>query len=434
MATVWLAIDTRTGREVAIKRMHGHIAADPDLRRQFLDEGTLGLRLRHPHIVETLGLGEAVGESDAEPFLVLERLQGSSLGEIVRVASERGERVPLAVALTIVRDVARGLHHAHQLLDGMGASMGLVHRDVSPHNVFVCLDGVSKVLDFGIAKTRTRRHHSDPGTIRGKVSYLAPERILGREADARFDVFSLGVVLHELLTGVPLFGADSDGETLFRVLDLPVPAPEALRADLSPAVGALALRALQRDPERRLPSGEALADTIEAVAAAEGVVLGPACVSAFIADVLPGRAEPALVGPVPPTAWDVPSAQLAVALSPSLAMARAPMRRPVVRIAIALSIFSLSAFAAVGVARVMRPPPREAPSAVAPPPARATHVQPAPPTTEPPLELPVPTVAAIKRSKATRLRPRVSGDCGVYFSLAGGKTTVSCAGAGKRKH
>ncbi len=414
MATVWLAVDTRNDREVAIKRPHPQFALDAELRREFLDEGMLGLRLKHPHIVETIGLGE---DQSGEPFLILERLRGRSLGELARAATERGDRLPLNVALTIVRDIARGLHHAHQLLDGLGASVGVVHRDVSPHNVFVCEDGVSKILDFGIAQTRGRTQ-SDPGTIRGRASYLAPERILGREADARFDVFSLGVILHELITGVPLFRAESEGETLYRVLDLPVPPPELARVGLPPAVSALALRALQRDPDRRLPSGEALAETIEAVARVEGLRLDADEVRAHLSTLT-------AVVTVAPTPLALPR------------LRAAPPRRPVARFAFAMSVLAATAFAAVGVTQLAHrhevASSSTTPSTVARPGMIATPTR----------ELPGPTVGAPKtaaerqpNAKSKRRPPRskrASGDCGVYFSITGGKTTVSCADADRRE-
>src|SRR6187399_2689001 len=149
MASVWLAIDARNGRLVAVKRMNALIAEDVQLRQAFLDEAAIGLRLSHPNIVETVEVGDTLGE---ERYLVLELLRGRTVSELLMASLERKTPLPIGAVMTIVRDAARGLHHAHGLVDTDGQALEIVHRDVNPRNVFVCLDGVVKIIDFGIAK------------------------------------------------------------------------------------------------------------------------------------------------------------------------------------------------------------------------------------------------------------------------------------------
>ncbi len=287
MARVWLAVDGGSGREVAVKRMLPALAADQELRRAFTDEGNLGLRLQHPNIVDTIELGETTTAIGTEPYLVLELLRGRALIDVLRAAGRQKREVPLGVAIRIVADAARGLEHAHQLTGLDGRSLGLVHRDVTPHNLFVCASGVIKLLDFGIAKASSQDHHTRTGTIKGKFAYLAPEQIRGQTPDARLDVFALGIVLYELLTGRPLFRGNNDAETLHRILSYDIPPPESVRKDVPSGLGAVALRALQRDRERRLPSAAALANAIEAVATAAGIEATASEVRAFTEELFP---------------------------------------------------------------------------------------------------------------------------------------------------
>ena len=203
------------------------------------------------------------------------------------------------MAVRIVADAARGLHHAHVAVDNEGKPLGVVHRDVTPHNLFLCHDGTTKVLDFGIAKAASQLHDAD-GHLKGKFAYLAPEQIRGESIDKRVDVFALGIVLHELLTLRPLFRGANDAETLNRVLTMEVPVPEHVRPGVPPGLGAVALRALQRDRERRLPSAEALADSIEAVAEAEGIDASARAVADLLNEICPPDEAPPMRVDTPP--------------------------------------------------------------------------------------------------------------------------------------
>jgi serine/threonine-protein kinase len=290
MARVWLAVDARTGREVALKRMRNELLHDAELQRAFTDEAQLGLQLRHPNLVETIELGEHTTPTGVEAYLVLELLQGRALIDVLRAASRQKKKIPLAVIIRIIVDAARGLDYAHKLAGPDGLPLGIVHRDATPHNFFICQSGLTKVLDFGIAKAHTQQHRTKAGTVKGKFAYLAPEQIRGTVPDARLDVFALGIVLYELLTGAPLFRGGNDAETLSRVLTFDIPSPESVRADVSPGLAAITLRALQRDRDRRLPSAAALADAIEAVADAQNISATATAVHAFVTTLFPNDA------------------------------------------------------------------------------------------------------------------------------------------------
>jgi serine/threonine protein kinase len=285
MAQIILAEEPRAQRLVVIKRILPHYASNPDFVQYFIHEGRLGQRLRHKNLVETLEAGQ-VGDAC---YIALEYLRGQPCIELLRQAARARVELPLGAAIRIVADAARGLHHAHIAVDNAGKPLGVVHRDVTPHNLFLTVDGTTKVLDFGIAKAASQLHQTRTGTIKGKFAYLAPEQIRGEGIDRRVDVFALGIVLHELLTGRPLFRGGNDAETLNRVLTLEIPAPEHVRRGVPPGLGAVALRALQRDRDRRLPSAEALADSIEAVAAAEGIDASPKAVADLLAELCPAE-------------------------------------------------------------------------------------------------------------------------------------------------
>jgi serine/threonine-protein kinase len=283
MAQILLAVDGTSGQLVVIKRILPHYASNHEFVQFFIHEGHLGQRLKHPNLVQTL----EAGQISEDCFIALEYLHGQPAIEMLRAAARAHVELPLGVAVRIVADAARGLHHAHTACDDDGQPLNVVHRDVTPHNLFVCVDGATKVLDFGIAKAASQLHHTRTGTIKGKFAYLAPEQIKGVAIDRRVDVFALGIVLHELLTLRPLFRGANDAETLQKVLSMDVPAPEKVRPHVPPGLGAVALRALQRDPERRLPSAQAMADSIEAVAAAEGIEASPLLVARFLAQLCP---------------------------------------------------------------------------------------------------------------------------------------------------
>jgi len=257
MATVHLA--TMRGaagfaRTVAVKRMHPHVAADPELAAMFADEARLAARVRHPNVVPTF---DVLGDDDMLQ-IVMEYVHGVTVAELAKLVAARGERIPPPVGLAIVRDALQGLHAAHEAVDESGEPLRIVHRDVSPQNILVGTDGIARVLDFGIAKARTRAYQTraDAG-IRGKLAYMAPEQLDGQPASRSTDLFAASVVLWEVLTGKRLFAGETEAQTVFLVL-AEVPAPSSVDPVLAP-LDAVVLRGLARDPAERWTSAREMA-------------------------------------------------------------------------------------------------------------------------------------------------------------------------------
>ncbi|MCL4226460.1 MAG: protein kinase [Myxococcales bacterium] len=244
---------------VVVKCLHDHLAYDPEFVQMFLDEARLGAQLGHSNIVQTLGLGE----QDGRYYLVMEYVVGMSLALMARRAVERVPRgyIPVPLVLGIAVQACDGLHYAHELQSG-GRPLNLVHRDISPQNLVVTFEGVVKVVDFGIAKAEERETATRSGTIKGKFAYMSPEQCQARDIDRRTDVFALGVVLHELLTGRRLFKRGSAYDTYQAILECKVPAPSAQNHELDPALDPLLLKALAKDPAQRYPSCEAFGEAL----------------------------------------------------------------------------------------------------------------------------------------------------------------------------
>lgn len=257
MAEVWRAeADGPEGvrKEVALKLVRGAPGASAEFARMLVEEARLATRLHHANVVQVFELVEAEGRFG----LVMELVRGRDLGRVVERCRELGVRPGLARAVQIGVEVARALDHAHRLTVD-GRPVGLVHRDVSPHNILVSYEGEVKLADFGIARAGSRLDLTEPGTVKGKLAYMAPEQARGEPLDGRADVFSLGVVLWELCAGRRLFARDTEAATLAAVLDpAPVGPPSAWNEEVPPALDEVILGALARDPARRTGSAEAL--------------------------------------------------------------------------------------------------------------------------------------------------------------------------------
>jgi serine/threonine protein kinase len=264
MADVWRAeVAGAEGvvKEVALKLVRGEHAARSDFVRMFVQEARLAARLTHANVVQVFEFDQV----DGRYYIAMELVRGRHLGQVTERARERGARLGLPRAVHVVAEVARGLAYAHRLAEG-GRPLGLVHRDVSPHNVLLSFEGEVKLADFGIARAMNQGELTDPGTVKGKLAYMAPEQARGAAVDARADVFSLGVILWELCAGRRLFARDSDAATLAAVLaDDPVSPPSAWNEDVPPELDAAVLGALERDPGRRTASAQELAATLAAV-------------------------------------------------------------------------------------------------------------------------------------------------------------------------
>lgn len=254
MAEVWVArVRGARGFEklVAVKLMLPALLDDPGAEAMFLDEARLASRIRHPNVTEIFDLGE----ESRQLFIAMEWVDGDSVAALARAIGDTP--MPLAVSVAIAMEAAKGLHAAHELKDDDGHPMGLVHRDVSPHNILLGRTGLVVLSDFGIAKAIGQSTHTDTGLVKGKPAYMAPEQALGAPLDRRADVFALGVIVYELTTGRHPFRGNNAVETANRLLHQPLVAPSLVaRGHYPPELEALVLHALAREPAERFQSAE----------------------------------------------------------------------------------------------------------------------------------------------------------------------------------
>jgi len=245
-------------RTVAIKRLHAQYAKDPEFVAMFLDEARLAARIQHPNVVPTLD----VVSTDGELFLVMEYVQGETLARLNRVVRDGGSHMPSRIALTIVVQALHGMHAAHEAKDERGAPLGIVHRDISPQNVLVGVDGVARVLDFGVAKAAVRLQTTREGQLKGKLAYMAPEQI-GGQVDRLTDIYAAGVLLWESLTGKRLYEAVNEGQLLQKVLRGKFDRPSVHVSHLSPVLDEITARALELDPRKRFATAREMALALE---------------------------------------------------------------------------------------------------------------------------------------------------------------------------
>jgi eukaryotic-like serine/threonine-protein kinase len=282
-------------RHVVIKRPLEHLRGSPEVSASLRREARIGSQLHHPNLVSILD----AGVHDGYDYLVLEYVHGAPLRAVMHAETPGQVRqVPLAAALAIVSEVARGMHAAHELVNDHDAPLGLVHRDVSPGNVLLGLDGSVKLADFGIAKET--RIATLSGSIRGTVTYMAPEQCQGHAFDRRADVFSLGVILYELVTGSRLFWADNDVASLHRVLSGTVPRPRKVKPQISGVLEDVILTAVAHEAANRYPTALALADAIERHAANTGEVIGARSIGSTVAHAIGARPVPWLTAAIAP--------------------------------------------------------------------------------------------------------------------------------------
>jgi len=245
---------------VAIKTLLPEVAADPAMLGRFLDEARISARLRHPNIAQLLDFGEAAGR----PFAVFELLDGADLGDCLDQLIVRRAQIPVEVAVAFAMGACRGLHHAHTLED-QGQPLEVVHRDLSPSNLFLTRAGQVKVLDFGAACGRNRITRTATGMVIGKLEYMSPEQALGKKVDARTDVFGLGLCLHEALTGKRPYHSANEREMVQKIVHARVPDLASARPGLPAPLIKAVHRALAADPGHRFASTEDFAQALEAV-------------------------------------------------------------------------------------------------------------------------------------------------------------------------
>jgi eukaryotic-like serine/threonine-protein kinase len=274
-------------KPVVIKRILPHLANRQDFVRMFLDEARIATTLNHPNVVQSF----EVGVHGRNYFIAMEYLAGEDIRSIWRRLQKTGGRMPLPHVLDVVIGVAAGLHYAHEKKDDDGKPLQIVHRDVTPQNVIVTYDGGVKLLDFGIAKAENRINETRTGSFKGKVPYLSPEQCRGEPLDRRSDLFSLGVMLYELLVGKRLFRGGSDFQILTHIVQGEIPRPTQVDPSIDPRLEAIVMRALERDRTKRFQTARELQEALEEVAHQMRVRQSPLALSDYMKDLFTDRAE-----------------------------------------------------------------------------------------------------------------------------------------------
>jgi eukaryotic-like serine/threonine-protein kinase len=263
MADVFLSVargQMGFNKLAVIKRLRQALAEEPAFRNMFLDEARLAARLNHPNIVHTY----EVGEQNGVYFIAMEYLEGQSLNKVLKEALRRKENIEPEICARIVADALAGLHHAHTLCDYDGRPLSIIHRDVSPHNIFVTYDGHTKLVDFGIAKAALSSTETEVGVLKGKVAYMSPEQAMGGRIDCRSDLFAMGIVLWELLARQRLMTGDNAANTLHKLMNEAIPRVAQAVPTIDPTLDMIVGRALEKDPNRRFQSATEMKDALEA--------------------------------------------------------------------------------------------------------------------------------------------------------------------------
>lgn len=416
MAEAWLAepLGALGGmRSLVVKRLHAHLGAKPELARLFKSEARLAVMMSHPNVVQTV----EVGQSAEGWFLVMEYVDGLSLRQLLRALRAAGEKLPPPLAARLLADACAGMSYAHALVDpASGKPLDVVHRDLSPDNLVLSRAGVLKVLDFGVARASGQLHHTEPGRVRGKLEYMAPEQLLAQPVDARADIYSLGAVLYELLAGVRPHGGDSDAERMRALLqDEPVPLG-VRRPDVPGPLLAVVDRAMARLPAERFADCGEMQDALEAYLLECGVQAGRPQLSALAQRWAAVAAPPA---PSPARTEAVTEEMSQSALAPgttvrfrgprrrgpedvsTVTLRAQPRRKPVVRSwkrAVVTSVTAVAVLGSAGGFWLARGSPA--------PVARHGETSPTTPTAVPPVPAPLPPSPALAPAEEAAV-PRV---------------------------
>jgi eukaryotic-like serine/threonine-protein kinase len=398
MAEVYLAVHGELAgfrTPVVLKKVLPHLASNQQFIDMFLDEARIASLLDHPNVVRIY----EVGRSGNEYFLAMELVQGKSLSALLRRAQDPERPTPSPIeprlAALIIAQAAAGLHHAHNLTDPLGNPLGLVHRDVSPQNLLISFEGSVKVIDFGIARALGRISETQTGGMKGKFGYMSPEQARGEEIDLRTDIFALGVVLWEAVTGHRLFNRENDLATMRALVYEPIPKPSSVVA-ISPELESIIMRALARNPKLRFQTARDMATALERYVVTAGGAsnsdLGTLMKSGFAQDHsawrqtlrtavnLPAITEADLAGTPSATPGPAPGYH-------TQTVHVVPRRWPVAVMALALVAGGAVAFAFMAGNRPPDPAPIPAPSAS---PAAAAPAA-APVVVPPPAVAPVPS-------------------------------------------
>ncbi len=262
MADVFLSVargQMGFNKLAVIKRLRQALAEETAFRNMFLDEARLAARLGHPNIVHTYEVGEQAGVY----FIAMEYLEGQSLNKVLKEALRRKETIEHEIAVRIIADALSGLGYAHELRDYDGRPLSVIHRDISPHNIFVTYDGHTKLVDFGIAKAALSSTETEVGVLKGKVAYMSPEQAMGQRIDARSDLFAMGIVLWELLAQQRLMTGESAANTLHKLMNEPIPRLSHVLPHIDPNLDAIVARALEKDPNMRWQSATEMRHALE---------------------------------------------------------------------------------------------------------------------------------------------------------------------------
>jgi len=300
-------------KTVAVKRILPGLDGMSDFTAMFIDEARIACSLTHVNVAQVFEFGEVGGVY----YLAMELVEGTDLGRLQQAGRARGQRIPIELAAFVIAEAARGLAYAHDKRGRDGALLGIVHRDVSPQNLLLSYAGEVKVADFGIAKAAGKLHKTESGAVMGKLRYMSPEQVLGQPLDGRSDVFSLGVVLHELLTGRTLFDGEHPGQVADQVQKLAIPAPSSVQPAVPPELDRICLKALARARDHRYTRAADLARELSAFVGARAPGLGREDLGALVAEWAPRG------GVAPPVGLGDPSSGFAATIpaSPSMAWA-----------------------------------------------------------------------------------------------------------------
>jgi len=273
---------------VAIKRILPHLTDNDEFVTMFIDEAKLAAQLQHPNIIHIYDLGKI----EKSYYIAMEYIDGRDLRSILRTLDEQKRRMPVPLAVYIASRLAAALDYAHRKRDLQGSAMALVHRDVSPQNVLISFDGDIKLCDFGIAKAASKASHTRAGALKGKLQYMSPEQAWGKDLDHRSDIFSLGLVLYEMITGRKAFAGDSELSILEQVRSPKLLPPREIDPSIPAELDRIVMKALHEDRDKRFQKAAELAAELEAVLQATKPVPGAAELGAFLAE-LEGRGRPA---------------------------------------------------------------------------------------------------------------------------------------------
>lgn len=299
MGEVFLARQTGPSgfdRVCVVKRMHPHLEADPEVSSMFLEEAQLTAQITHPYVAQVYDFGRV----DNAFYLAMEYVDGPPLGTVIKHFSGSGRFVPLDFVCRVVSQAAQALDHVHRLKDAQGVALELIHRDISPQNILVSKDGLTKVIDFGIAKARTTARRTQVGLVRGKIGYLSPEQLASDSLDFRTDIYSLGLVMYELVTGRRAVLGNNDLEMIGNIRARNWPAAATVRPDCPKALLDVISKATEPDRNARYGSMAELSAALETVIAQQGYMPLAPRLGEIASEVMSGRRTE-------PTGFDSPT-------------------------------------------------------------------------------------------------------------------------------